>query len=237
MGDLMSSSAKKIPVITPAKSVTALSPVALALAAARANLRAGLDLQLFAAGLVATYFLHAPSRAILERFAALRVEAGWGLDMGTTAWFGAILPFAVLQIRGATRGRYNLAQMGVLTGFWACKGLELAFFYGLQAKLFGTGRDVFTIVGKTVFDQFVYCPLFAVPCTWLVYSFVEGLVWAGGVAPSGGDMGCVGADGGDYLFIAHRVAVAVAKRGAVFFHALDYVYDQTGSHRSLSRKV
>ncbi len=130
-------------------------------------------LQAFAAALVAGYYLHAPSRAALEGLAEFRGEVGLPFALVSTAIFGAVIPFLVLGLRRATRHRYDLRQMGVLTLFWAYKGLEVAVFYALQARWFGEGTDFTTIALKTFVDQFVYCPLLAAPCTWLVYAWVE----------------------------------------------------------------
>jgi hypothetical protein len=150
-----------------------LSPLQASLAAARANLAPGIALQLFAAALVAAYYFHDATRTALERLASFRDEVGLPFVLVSTALCGAVIPFIVLQLRRATRGRYNFAQMGALTAYWAYKGLEVSVFYALQARVFGEGRDVATIVTKTAVDQFVYCSLLAAPGTWLAYAWVE----------------------------------------------------------------
>ncbi len=150
-----------------------MSPLRQSLQAARANLGPGIVLQLFAAALLAAYTWHAPTQAALERVAKFRAEVGPVFAIVSTAIFGAIIPWLVLQLRPATRGRYNGAQFAVLLVFWAYKGLEVSIFYALQARWFGEGTDFATIATKTFTDQFVYCPLLAVPCTWLVYGWVE----------------------------------------------------------------
>lgn len=150
-----------------------MSPLRQSLRAARANLGPGLALQAFATALVAAYYLHAPSRTALERLAAFRTEVGLPFALVSTALFGAVIPFVVLRLSVAGRRRYGLAQMLVLTAFWAYKGLEVSVFYALQAQWFGEGKDVATIILKTLNDQFVYCPLLAVPATWFVYAWVE----------------------------------------------------------------
>jgi hypothetical protein len=150
-----------------------VSPWRRAFLASRANLAPGLVLQAFAAALVASYAFSPAARAALERLAELRAELGLGFDIVSTACFGALLPWAVLQLRPATRGRYRPSQIAALTAYWAYKGVEVSFFYALQARLFGDGHGLLTIVAKTVVDQFVYCPLLAAPATWLVYTWVE----------------------------------------------------------------
>ncbi len=166
-----------------AVSVVSVSPLQASLRAARANLVPGLILQAFAGALVAAYFFSGTARVALERVAQWRVEIGPLFGVVTTAVFGAVVPFLVLGLRAATRGRYTGAQMAALTAFWGYKGLEVAVFYGWQARVFGEAGDFTTIAFKTFVDQFVYCPLFAVPCTWAVYAWVEhgfqvGPLWA-----------------------------------------------------------
>jgi hypothetical protein len=153
--------------------VSADSPLRQSLRAARANLGPGLVLQAFATALVAAYYLHAPSRVALEKLAAFRVEIGLPFALVSTAIFGALIPFAVLRFTDAGRNRYGLAQLSALVVYWAYKGFEVSVFYAWQARWFGEGKSFDTIALKTFNDQFVYCPLFAAPVTWLVYTWVE----------------------------------------------------------------
>jgi hypothetical protein len=149
------------------------SPLRAALLAARANLAPGLVLQGFAAAIVAGYYLAPPVRSALERLAAFRTEVGLPFAVVSTAVFGAIIPFAILRLSAATRSRYTLGQMSALVAFWAYKGVEVALFYALQARLFGEGQGAGAIVAKTLVDQFIYGPILATPLTWLVYAWVE----------------------------------------------------------------
>lgn len=153
--------------------MSAATPLRASLLAARANLAPGLVLQAFALALAGGYYLHAPSRAALERLAAFRTEIGLPFALVSTALFGALIPFAVLRLSKATRHRYTAGQMTALVAFWAYKGFEVSLFYALQARVFGEGTNFSTIAVKTFVDQFVYCPLIAVPCTWLIYTWVE----------------------------------------------------------------
>ena len=148
-------------------------PFRAALLAARANLAPGIVLQVFAAAIVAAYYLHPASRAALESLADFRERVGLPFAVVSTALFGAVIPFAILQLSAVTRNRYTLAQMTALVGFWAYKGVEISLFYAVQARVFGEGQEVFTIVAKTFVDQFVYGPTLATPLTWLVYAWVE----------------------------------------------------------------
>lgn len=153
--------------------MSAPSPLRAALLAARANLVPGLCLQGLAATVVAAYYLHPASRAALEELAAFRSRVGLPFAIVSTAIFGAVIPFAILRLSAATRSRYTAGQMAALVAFWGYKGVEVALFYALQAKIFGEGQGVLTIVLKTLTDQFIYGPTLATPFTWLVYAWVE----------------------------------------------------------------
>lgn len=150
-----------------------VSPWRLGLAGARANLIPGICLQLFALTLLAAYYLHTPSRAALERLATFRAATGLPFDFVSTALFGAVIPFLILKLRASTRDRYALPQMALITAYWAYKGIEVSYFYKLQAWLFGEGHSIATILFKTLFDQSLYCPIVAIPLTWLVYTWAE----------------------------------------------------------------
>jgi hypothetical protein len=157
----------------PPSALTPVSPWRLGLAGARANIVPGICLQIFALAILGAYYLHAPSRAALERIATFRIEVGVPFDAVSTALFGAVIPFLVLKLRPSSRARYNLPQMAVITAFWAYKGVEVSYFYKFQAWLFGEGHSATTIVLKTLADQYVYCPIVAIPVTWLVYTWAE----------------------------------------------------------------
>ncbi len=76
-----------------------------------------------------------------------------------------------MRANPASRSDYGWRQGLLLTGFWAYKGLEIEIWYRFLAHLVGMGHDVTTILTKALLDQFVYCPVFAVPLTVLVYQW------------------------------------------------------------------
>lgn len=147
------------------------SPWQAGLRGARANLVPGLVLQAIALALVLAYFHHAPTRDALAGLAAWRAEYGFGFAMFTTGLCGGLLPFAYLRL--ASRHRPAWPQGLALTAFWAYKGLEIDIWYRVLAVFVGEGNDVATVAWKTVLDQFVYCPLFAVPLTTIVYAWTQ----------------------------------------------------------------
>ncbi|MFI5335466.1 MAG: hypothetical protein ACHQ5A_01690 [Opitutales bacterium] len=159
------------------------SPWRVGLRGAQANLLPGLALQAGALVLVAAYYRHDATRELLGRLSAWRVETGFAFSFVSTALFGAGLPLLYLWLRAATRTRYDARQCAALILFWAYKGVEVDALYRLMAFCFGAGHDVRIIAVKSFFDQFVYCPFFAVPITVLAYEWIESrfdgpAVWA-----------------------------------------------------------
>lgn len=143
---------------------------------ARANLVPGLVLQVAALLLVFGYFAVPAMHEALARLAAFRQQTGFGFAVLSTGISGGLLPF--LYLRHATgnplaRCDHPWKQGAILTLFWAYKGFEVDLLYRLQALMFGTGHDVATIVIKVVVDEFVYCPILAVPVVALIYQVAD----------------------------------------------------------------
>jgi hypothetical protein len=154
-------------------ATTAISepPWKAGLRGARANLRPGLVLQLVALVIVLAYYHHPPTRAAFEQLMVFRARAGFTFGILSTGLFGGVLPFLYLRSNPATRAQHGWRQGAVLTAFWGYKGLEIEVWYRVLARLVGAGSDAGTIVIKTLLDQFVYCPLFAVPVVVVVYQW------------------------------------------------------------------
>ena len=81
-----------------------------------------------------------------------------------------LLPFLFLKF---TRARYTWAQGALITAFWAYKGFEIDLWYRILARVVGETNEPSVVVIKVLLDQFVYCPLFAIPVTALVYGYAE----------------------------------------------------------------
>jgi hypothetical protein len=143
---------------------------------ARANLLPGIALQIVAVVLVLGYYNVARVHGALDGLMAFSRAAGPVLGILTTALFGGFLPFLYLhyfQGRGDEKPRYGWVQGMCLTAFWGYKGLEVGYWYRLQAVICGSGHSPGTIAVKVFLDQFVYCPIVAVPLTVAVYQAVE----------------------------------------------------------------
>ena len=143
------------------------------LRSARANLVPGLALQAVALALVLAYYHIDRFGDALDRFADWHMDIGLLVPVVSTALCGGLIPFLYLRCRRATRAAQSGRRGITLTTFWALKGAEISFLYAGLAWIFGADNHPSTIAAKTLVDMFVYCPLWAVPVTWLVYAWVE----------------------------------------------------------------
>lgn len=149
------------------------APWRAGLRGARANLWSGVALQMVALALVLAYYHHDATRTTLTALADFRGRSGILFGVLSTGIFGGLIPFLFLRLRPVTAGRYSWTQGAALTAFWSYKGLEIDLFYRFLARVVGEGVDVATVATKMFIDQFIYCPLLAVPPTVLLYAWVE----------------------------------------------------------------
>lgn len=149
------------------------APWLVGLRGARANLVPGLILQAVALAIALAYYFHPPIQRALENLSAFRVSTGFAYSIVSTCIFGGVLPCLYLYAHPATRGRYDFAQCSALCAFWAYKGLEVDILYRVLAQTVGNDVTVQTVVTKMILDQFVYCPILAVPATVVVYAWIE----------------------------------------------------------------
>jgi hypothetical protein len=154
-------------------SASAEAPWVAGLRGARATAAPALVLQAVALGLVLAYYFHPPTHATIESLAQLHERAGLWFSILSTGLFGGLIPVLYLRLRPATRSRFTVAGAIALIGFWSYKGIEVDLWYRLLAHTVGQDHRAATIATKTFFDQFVYCPVFAVPATVIFYDWVE----------------------------------------------------------------
>ncbi len=153
------------------EEITVASSIRQGLSAARANLIPGLLLQVVALALVFSYYYYPPVSSSLEGVMTLKKSMGVWFGIISTGICGGVIPYLILRFFGSLSARQSLS-IGVLnTCFWAYKGLEIEIWYRILAGLFGYGHDTQTIILKTIADQLIYCPIFAVPLTMLAYTW------------------------------------------------------------------
>lgn len=140
---------------------------------ARATLLPGIVLQVLAALLVIAYYHHDAVRQSVDALARLHERAGVGFGIVSTGLFGGLIPVLYLRARTATRDRFDWRGGAVLVAFWAYKGVEVDLWYRFMAFAIGAANTPAIIATKTLLDQFVYCPILAVPATVLVYEWIE----------------------------------------------------------------
>ncbi len=152
------------------------------LRSARENALPGLILWVFAAALVAGYWLLQPVHDALGVLGRVKAESGYAYSAIATGIFGGFIPFLWRFARGGKRARETGTRLWnvkawvaalFLTLFWAYKGVEIDFFYRLQAAIFGNGSALKVLVPKVLVDQFVYNVLWAGWIQLLGYWWLE----------------------------------------------------------------
>ncbi|MEO0515120.1 MAG: hypothetical protein AAF086_07485 [Planctomycetota bacterium] len=169
----MSDPAPAAPPLSAATQRPAIAPWRSGVAAARANVVPGMVLSVFAVGLLLSYWYVPAATAALETLAEWKLRLGWPFVVVSTAVFGAVIPWLVQRARPSVRAVTRWSHLWFLVAFWGFKGLEIDLLYRLQAAWFGQGSDAATLTIKTVVDQAIYCPVWAVPSTVLVYAFKD----------------------------------------------------------------
>lgn len=143
-------------------------------AALKKNILPGLVLQLFAVSILIIYFFVPTSKPLFTLFGELKQTYGFGYSFVATALFGGFIPFLYLWLSKSLAPNRNVLGLLVFyVAFWGLKGMEVDFFYRLQADWFGAGNDVKTIVTKMAVDQFLYSALWAAPGITIVYLWME----------------------------------------------------------------
>lgn len=155
--------------LSPSRSPTLRPSLAKGLSAARANLLPGVILWM-AGVLVLTGYYTLPSVNSAMRWVGdVKEWGGFFFAAISTATFGGLIPVLLRPLSRTGTLRDAMRGLPFLLIFWAIKGVEVDLLYRGQAALFGNGRDVITLTLKTLVDQGVYVPLWAIPTT--VFAF------------------------------------------------------------------
>ena len=148
------------------------------LRAARQNLVPGLILQALGVALVLSYYNIESVANALNALGDLKQRHTIPFAFISTAFFGSIVPWVAAAVFTPQNHRSPARHLPWLILYWGYSGVQVNFFYDLQATLFGTGTDVWTIVKKTSFDQFVFSVFVAVPQMTMAYLFIaKDLSW------------------------------------------------------------
>ena len=143
------------------------------LRAARANMVPGLMVQGVMLGLLLAYHFHPATAIALDRLAGVKESWGYGYSALSAIIAGALIP-ELLRIVVFQRGktaRTNFANLLFTVPFWCFMGTVVDGFYRVQAVWFGAGSEFPVVLKKVLVDQFLYNPLFAAPCTAMLYDW------------------------------------------------------------------
>jgi hypothetical protein len=132
------------------------------------NVLPGLVLQTVALLVVVAYAFVPAAHGILTEIGDIKLRYGYAYSALSTAFFGGVVPFAVLAFTGKVSPSQLLPNLLFYVGFWLWKGVEVDAFYRLQGVVFGNVANVTTIAAKAAVDQFVYNAFWAAP-TQLVF--------------------------------------------------------------------
>ena len=126
-------------------------------------------LWLFGVALIGGYFYWPLMEYHLDWLGSFKTRFGVYFSILSTAVFGGMLPAIVPSLAGRRYPIVNTSNVISATVFWGLKGLEIDFFYRLQASVFGNNSEAWTVAVKTLFDQMVYVPLIGVVNIVLFY--------------------------------------------------------------------
>lgn len=147
------------------------------------NLIPGLILQVFVVGVVGSYYLFEPVKHLFDQIASVKLSYGFAFSAVSTAMFGGLIPFVIQKSRPKYRHLMPTSHIWFFVILWALKGMEVDLLYRCQAMMFGQGKDVVTLLSKTVFDQLIYVPLWglttcAIAMAWRQSGFSFSKTWA-----------------------------------------------------------
>jgi hypothetical protein len=152
-----------------AKDSLAISPLAAGAAALRRYWRPFLMIQAAAVVLVLSYHGSQAVRTACEVVAGWKTAGGLPFAALDGAVAGGLLPeiAKLLAERDLRVWRGRGAEIAFNTIFFAFNGMVIDRLYRTEAELFGTEGTLRTVVTKTLFDQFVFTPLWLVLITVL----------------------------------------------------------------------
>lgn len=140
---------------------------------AKANVLPGIALWMIGLALVISYYQLGSVALAFDQVGRLKTRTSPWFAMVSTAIFGSLIPWLVACLLLSKEKRQPFRQVPWLFVFWAFHGWQVDKLYYLQSVFFGNGNDVVTIVSKTIVDQFLWCPLLAMPQVVLFYLYVQ----------------------------------------------------------------
>ena len=131
----------------------------------RANAVPMVALWLMSVGMVTGYYLLPEARTVFDRLGRFQRDYGIWAGFVSQFVFCGVIPCAFRLLVADVRTEHPVLKSFLQSLWCGCWGIVYVGFYGLQARLFGSGSDFATLAAKTAFDQFVWSPFLPVPCT------------------------------------------------------------------------
>lgn len=130
-------------------------------------------LWILAAGLVLGYYLLPGFAGVLESVREWQVESGWVAAFLNRVVFCGLLPGIFLLTVKSIRPRRPVRTVLAYCVWAGCWGIACDCFFTFQTRMFGDGRDMMTLVKKTLVDQFVWNVFICTPANALFFPWVE----------------------------------------------------------------
>lgn len=127
----------------------------------------------FAGLLLLLYWFNPPTRELLNSLAELKNRLGLAFSMPAQAVAAGLIPFFFQRLQKGNHNKTRLRHVPYLMFCFAFMGAATDLFYILQAKLFGNGVDLVTIISKILLDMLVYCPVWSMPFAVLIFEFKD----------------------------------------------------------------
>jgi len=140
---------------------------------AKSNLLPGAVLWVVGLALVISYYQVEAVAEVLDQVGELKVAWSPWFAIVSTALFGSLIPWLVQAAFKKDGDKQPWGEVPLLMIFWGFHGWQVDWLYRIQSSLFGDGTDAMTILKKTLVDEFVWVPFFAVWQTVLGYLFIE----------------------------------------------------------------
>ena len=140
---------------------------------AKSNILPGAVLWAIGLVLVISYYQIHTVAEILDQLGDFKLRSSPWFAILSTALFGSIIPWLVQNffLKGGEKQPFR--QVPWLLLFWGFHGWQVDWLYRIQAELFGNKIDFQTILKKTLVDEFIWVPFFAVWQLVLGYLFIE----------------------------------------------------------------
>ena len=138
-------------------------------ASLRENLKPGLVLQALAVTVLLLYYFVPPVRSALEVLGHWKQEGGFVFSAFSTSFFGGVVPYLLMLFTGRIAPEKQKPLFWFYFIFWMWKGIEVDLLYRGQAMWYGNSSHWLVVALKVMTDQFIYCPIWAVPTMMIFY--------------------------------------------------------------------